>query len=223
MAISALFSSSWQLLKDKWQSLLSVGLVGLAVGLGLLAVFLIAIVMTISSVMLLGVILLILFIIAALFLGGWLNAALIKVLANHDQAIKSAWPLAGGMILVGLLCGLIIMAGYILLVIPGIIFSVWYSQAAYAYLLEGRTGVAALNRSKEMVQGRFWAVWGRMLLVSIPVYLISGLNNIDKHQSGLSGIGLLTFIAVVAWELFATCYKYQLYQALKATENKTVA
>ncbi|HVQ44101.1 MAG TPA: hypothetical protein VMT30_04005 [Candidatus Saccharimonadia bacterium] len=49
---------------------------------------------------------------------------------------------------------------------PGIIFTAWFSLAAYVIVEEGAWGTAALRRSRELVRGRTWDVIGTMFLSS---------------------------------------------------------
>lgn len=59
---------------------------------------------------------------------------------------------------------LIIMAGgLILLVIPGLIFSVWYCFAAQEIILRNKRGWDAMNESRALVRGRFWKIVGRVI------------------------------------------------------------
>ncbi len=55
----------------------------------------------------------------------------------------------------------------LLLIIPGIIFSVYYVFGAYATLFDGQRGLAALRYSKQLVKGRWWAIAWRVGVTSI--------------------------------------------------------
>jgi len=82
--------------------------------------------------------------------------------------------------LASLLAGLVTLLGFVLLIIPGFIFSMWFSFAALCNLLEGTSpGSASLRRSKELVVGRFWAVVWRFFVIglsyTIPMMLVMGV------------------------------------------------
>jgi hypothetical protein len=66
-----------------------------------------------------------------------------------------------------LLAGLIIIGGFILLIVPGLIFSVWYRYVPLVVVDEGLTGMAALRRSKQLVANRFWDAAGANTVVSV--------------------------------------------------------
>ena len=45
------------------------------------------------------------------------------------------------------------MLGFVLLIVPGIIFSLWFYVLVPVVVLEGVTGTAALGRSRELMRG----------------------------------------------------------------------
>ncbi len=76
-----------------------------------------------------------------------------------ETALKKLWPV----LFVVILTGLAVMAGLILFIIPGIIFSVWFAFAYYEAILSDTRGIEALKRSKDLTQGRFWSVLWRLI------------------------------------------------------------
>jgi hypothetical protein len=77
----------------------------------------------------------------------------------------------GSVILVGLLVGLAVAVGFILLVVPGIIFLVFFSTSIPALVIENRRGTEAMRRSWYLVSGSFWHAFG----VIIVAFLITSL------------------------------------------------
>jgi hypothetical protein len=79
------------------------------------------------------------------------------------------WPLAA----VSILVGLGIAVGFILLIIPGLILMVIWSVVAPVTVLE-RPGVfAAFGRSRELVRGNGWNVFGVIVVVFLSVVVVS--------------------------------------------------
>lgn len=72
------------------------------------------------------------------------------------DSVRVGWRL----FLAGLLTGLAVLGGLILLIIPGLIFGVWFSQVAYVVVEEGLGPVDAMKRSRQLVRNRFWDVAG---------------------------------------------------------------
>jgi len=79
------------------------------------------------------------------------------------MGFKKFWPYAWLIFL----SGFIVSGGYFLLIVPGILFSVWFSMAIYALILEDKRGAEALFRSKHLVSGKFWKTAGRIIFMVI--------------------------------------------------------
>lgn len=71
--------------------------------------------------------------------------------------------------LLSLLVSLIITVGFLLLIIPGIIVSLWLTFVYHTYLLEHTTMREAMRRSTALVRGRFWQVFLRLAVLTIVV------------------------------------------------------
>ena len=65
--------------------------------------------------------------------------------------------------------------GLILLVIPGIIVLVLWALALPAFWEENASPTEALKRSNELVKGRWWFLFGLLLVMWLIVYIIGGL------------------------------------------------
>jgi hypothetical protein len=84
-------------------------------------------------------------------------------------------PKIGPLFITSLLSGLGIMAGLILLVIPGLVLATWWFVAAPVVMLEDKSGASALGRSRELVRGNGWTVFGLFVVVSILVGIVGGV------------------------------------------------
>ncbi len=108
---------------------------------------------------------------AVIVLGIWINIAIIKmtqtVLKNEKtdfvKVANEAWTVFWSYLWVSILVGVITLLGTIALVIPGIIFFVWFAFSALAVVLDGKKGNEALFASKAVVKGRFFSVLWRLL------------------------------------------------------------
>ncbi len=83
-------------------------------------------------------------------------------------AQKKAW----GFFAVSFLTGIFVMLWSFLFIIPGIIFGIYYSLSLWTYIYENKTGTNALRRSKELVKGYWWSVFGRYFLLYGAFYLL---------------------------------------------------
>jgi hypothetical protein len=157
----------------------------------------------------------------------WAFAALLNKVHKLDepmtlkQAFMSAKPLIVPLIVVGFLAGLFSLIGFLLLVIPGIIVAVWLSFSYYIVVNENKTGMEALKASKAYVQGYWWPVFGRLILVVIIVAVLSGVFStifgfFDKNLGAL-----VNGIISLALAPFVLLYQYNLYLDVKRVKGGT--
>lgn len=98
------------------------------------------------------------------------------------------WPFAWLL----LLSNLVTLGGFLLLVIPGIMASVWMSFSMFALIFEGRKGLDALLRSAGLVIGNSWGVFWRWLGFVAVVLLLTGILSIPGFLfAGVSFLGNL--------------------------------
>lgn len=99
------------------------------------------------------------------------------------ELLKKGMGMAGALIAVSVLTGVLTLLWTLLLIIPGIIFSVYYSFSIYALVYEHQTGMSALRRSQQLVKNYWWSVVGRtiylallylaaFIFISIPLYFL---------------------------------------------------
>jgi hypothetical protein len=69
----------------------------------------------------------------------------------------------------------VMLGGFLLLVIPGIVFGLWYAFAQEAVVVDGKRGLEAMSRSRELARGRFFQVLWYLVfgvLVAMLIYLV---------------------------------------------------
>lgn len=92
---------------------------------------------------------------------------------GEKDIFKIGFKKIGKYLLVTLVLGIIIFFGLILLVIPAIIFGIWYSFTLLLVLDKDMGIGEALKKSKEMVNGKFWKILGRTAIFGLFSILIS--------------------------------------------------
>ncbi len=115
------------------------------------------------------------------FVSFWFSITFIRVLAKSyaGTAIKSMgaelhdakvvfWPALG----VSILTALAVFGGMLLLIVPGIIFGLWFAFSLYVTAIDHKSPMEAMKRSKEMVDGRWWSILWRLLLPSLVFGII---------------------------------------------------
>ncbi len=158
----------------------------------------------------------------------WAEAAILFAIKDPEPNMNVSAALTKGrakiwpMFITGLLSGLAVLGGFILLIIPGIIFALWFSQSAYIVVSEDLEGTKALSQSKKYVSGRLGAVfWRGFVLVVISIIISAVINSIAGAIFGSQGTqseverALVNGIVTVFWAPFATVYGYKLYTYLK--------
>jgi len=107
--------------------------------------------------------------------------------------LRSVEPVLLALLGVSILFGVGVAIGFVLLIIPGLILLVMWSVVAPVTVLE-RPGVfAAFGRSRELVRGNGWAVFGVIVIVGVAVFAVSLAVGIAS-----SGLGSLAR-AFVQW------------------------
>jgi hypothetical protein len=129
---------------------------------------------------------------------------------GYSEALTWAKRHGWGLALVYLLSALVLMGGYVLWIIPGVIVSMYIFFAQYVFAEEGITGMAALLRSRDLVRNNWWAIAARLFLLgllSLLLYFayvlvagiligITGLSgvSVEESEAGIM-IGLVFGVA----------------------------
>lgn len=113
----------------------------------------------------------------------WTSSALTVQLRSFLLSSPTSWRGAYGtagrilwpVIYTSVFAGLIILAGGILFIIPGLIFAIWFLFNTYEVLFDGQRGWSALTASRRLVVGRWWEILWRALapgaLFAIVIYV----------------------------------------------------
>ena len=81
----------------------------------------------------------------------------------------------GSVLLVAVLVGIVVGVGFLLLIIPGIIFLVFLSVSEPSLIVENRRGTEAMSRSWNLVRGQFWHALAVILVAAIIAGVIQGI------------------------------------------------
>ena len=126
-----------------------------------------------------------------------------------------------------ILFGLAIIGGLILLIIPGILFAVWFILSSQCVILEDSKAVSSLGRSKHYVGGYWWKTFGVLIVAGlvmavgfgissgIDAMIVYGFGTVIANQyvtSIISGIvsAIITAFIYPFWIVAATITYYDL-------------
>jgi len=104
------------------------------------------------------------------------------------------WPLVAVSILFGLGVGL----GFVLLIIPGLFLMVIWSVVAPVTVLERPGPFHAFGRSRALVRGNGWNVFGVIVLVFLAVAVVSVAVGIATDSFGAVGRSLVQWVVNAA-------------------------
>lgn len=102
---------------------------------------------------------------------------------------RSVTPVLGALIGAGILAGLGIALGFVLLVVPGLVLLTWWAVVAPVVVMERPAITAALGRSRALVRGNGWPVFGVLALLVILQALLGAVIGALIGGLGGSGIG----------------------------------
>jgi hypothetical protein len=120
--------------------------------------------------------------IATYWFQGMVVQAVVDILdGRRDHTVgslfSSATPFLGRLIGAGVLATIIIVIGFILIIVPGLIALTFLAVVAPAVVID-RLGVTdALRRSRELVSGNAWRVFGVLVVLFLVTALVSGIVN----------------------------------------------
>lgn len=165
--------------------------------------------------------------------GVLMSIALTYAIAGMATSVKSAYGMAlksfWRYILLGLVSVVLVTLGFLFLIVPGIIVSVWIVFAYFILLLEDEGIVASLKKSREYVRGHCWGVFIRLAVLSLSVILVFALQLLSAFLvSFLPDFAaeivyvLLTLIMAGFLTPFSLLYVYQMYLELKSVKESSV-
>lgn len=143
------------------------------------------------------------------------------VAGAYRAATTFFWRYLGMSIVMSVL----IVIGFLLLIVPGIILSVWFTFAAFVLVLENQSIRGSLRQSREYVRGRWWGVFGRLIVLTLVALVISVLFGvvISLLAMGPAIDELILMIMNLALVPVMMGYMYLMYQDIKGPTGPAFA
>jgi Membrane domain of glycerophosphoryl diester phosphodiesterase len=149
----------------------------------------------------------------------WLQGALVEAVQDvrdgkQDLSIGEMFtrvqPRLPSLIAAGLLAGLGIAIGLVLLIVPGLFLLTIWSLIVPAIVIEGKSAGESFTRSRELVRGNGWNVFG-VIVITIAAVIVASIivglatfwlpDGFDSFVSDvISNTVVVPFVAV-AWTL----------------------
>jgi hypothetical protein len=209
MQPGAIVREAWELYKAHWRTFAPLALIVYIV-LGLI---------TLVFGLLLGWLGLVIGALASIVGTFWLQGALVEAVQDvrdgkQDLSIGALFgrvqPRLPALIVAGILAGLGIALGLVLLIIPGLFLLTIWSLIVPTIVLEGKSAGESFGRSRELVKGNGWSVFGviaitigAVIAASIVVSLLTFWlpDDVDTFVSDLISNTLVVPFVAVAWTL----------------------
>jgi hypothetical protein len=122
--------------------------------------------------------------------------------SSVGELIEATWPVVLPLIGAGILAGLGIGVGFLLFVIPGLILLTIWAVIAPVIVVERSGVIGAFGRSRALVKGNGWQVFGVILVV----FLITAIANAILGAIGMGisdSLGMRVLVNVIASTLTA--------------------
>jgi hypothetical protein len=202
-------SEAWGLYKRHWQHLLTISFI-VFLAVALIALLLVALLTWFGAI---------LAAIISLVATFWVQGALVRAVddvrdGRADLSVGETFsrvrPQLPAIIVAGILAGLGIALGLVLLIVPGLILLTWWILIIPVIVLEERRAGEAFSRSRELVRGHGWGVFGLIVLTILLVIAFNIVLGIvllpvaDWLRSFLSSVitgTLVTPFVAVVWTL----------------------
>jgi hypothetical protein len=115
--------------------------------------------------------------------------------ATPGQLLRAVLPVLGSLLLVAIVAGVLTLIGFALIIVPGLVLLTIWSVAGPVVVLERPPGLRALGRSRELVRGNGWQVFGVILVLYFLVVVISVLLEAAGNSAG-AGVGIVVAVVV---------------------------
>lgn len=237
-----LIKRTYQIFKLRWKvyTLISfiVGVINLSLSGALSALF-VSNIPALTEFSLIMLLLPVLFILVW-FIGMYGSMALYASVAMHREGIGVGesllrpWHKIGPLTLTFALYGLIVLAGYVFLIIPGIVFIMWFIFGMYLSFERNVSGLDALLLSREYVKGLevevFWRLLAGGLIIAgifigvmIPFGILSGLVTFSLGNEASTVLSIFQFIVNASAQAImvpaTTIYTYLIFDNVKSIKG----
>jgi hypothetical protein len=145
---------------------------------------------------------------------------LLKTAEHHSMQtlIKKSLSLIIPLAFTGMLVGLIETGGLFLFIIPGIIFSMFFSFVPYIVAFDNKSYMSALKESYRLVSHNFGALFLRwivfIIIYLLIVFLPSIISEISKELGGILSVVSICANIVLGW--YAVAFGITLVEQAKA-------
>jgi hypothetical protein len=103
--------------------------------------------------------------------------------------LQSVTPVLGPLIVAGILAGIGIGIGLLLLIVPGLFLLTIWAVIAPVIVIERRGALESFGRSRELVRGHGWQVFGVIVVLFLVQFIITAVLNAIANSVSDSFVG----------------------------------
>lgn len=97
-----------------------------------------------------------------------------RVDLSLTETIGRAWPRLGSVVVGGIAAAIGIVIGLVLIIVPGLFLLTIWSLIVPVIVLEGRSAFDSFGRSRELVRGHGWTVFG-VIVVTFAINVVASI------------------------------------------------
>jgi hypothetical protein len=143
---------------------------------------------------------------------GFISTTLKKSKFSFNELIDNGLSKYGKFFLFNIVLIIFLLLLSLLLIIPGIIFGIYWAFASYIFFDKKEKILSSLKQSRKIVKNRWWKTFGYLLLISIilvglsiliniiqfPTLIISGIHILNDTPLSLTLLGISSLLGVIA-------------------------
>lgn len=133
--------------------------------------------------------------VASIVIGLWSQSthylAILNMNSDERKVLNLGFKKIIKLFVISFVVGLIVVLGAVMLIVPAIMFGIWYSFSVWLVLDKNMGIREALKTSKQMTKGKFWKILGRSVIFGLFTFIVSILISIVPYF----GTIVLMFVA----------------------------
>jgi hypothetical protein len=140
-----------------------------------------------------------------------------------EQLFRAITPVVLPLIGAGILAGIAIAIGFVLLIVPGLFLMTIWAVVAPVIVLERSRVLAAFGRSRALVRGNGWPVFGVIAIFFLILLVVGFLFGAIGASAGGVGRVIFDFVASVLTAPLVALAASVLYYRLRAVKGEAGA
>jgi hypothetical protein len=118
--------------------------------------------------------------------------------ASTGDLLRAVTPAIGPLLAITLVFAVGVILGFVLIIVPGLVLLTFWSVVVPVEVLERRGVVGSFARSRQLVRGNGWNVFGVIVIVYVAVLAVSLLAGIVSAPLGHVGRDIVQWAVNVA-------------------------